>query len=291
MIRFTWLQSRTQTAAAFGALAVVAVALAVTGPHLVSLYNSSVANCAAHGDCPSASTAFLRNDGTLRTWLGVLTVVLPGVIGIFWGAPLVARELEAGTFRLAWTQSVTRTRWLAVKLGVIGLASMAVAGLASLMVTWWASPLDRVHMSLFGTFDQRDIVPIGYAAFAFALGVAAGCSSGGPCRPWPRPWPPSPGPGWPRHRTFRTPGSTPSSWSAKPSGGPAATAAEKSAGPAGSRPAGDRVTARKEWPRARPAGRGAPGLSFRPRRGRSSRRTGTAPCNRLRRRVPTRSHR
>jgi hypothetical protein len=174
MIRFTWLQSRTQTVAAFGALAIVAVALAVTGPHLVSLYNASVATCAAHGDCPSASTAFLRNDGTLRTWLGVLTVVLPGVIGIFWGAPLVAREIEAGTFRLAWTQSVTRTRWLAVKLGVIGLASMAVAGLASLIVTWWASPLDRVRLSLFGTFDQRDIVPIGYAAFAFALGVTAG---------------------------------------------------------------------------------------------------------------------
>lgn len=107
MIRFTWLQARTQTAVAFGALAIVAVALAVTGPHLVSLYNASVATCAARGDCPAASIAFLRNGGTLRTWLGVLTVVLPGVIGIFWGAPLVARELEAGTFRLAWTQSVT----------------------------------------------------------------------------------------------------------------------------------------------------------------------------------------
>jgi hypothetical protein len=100
--------------------------------------------------------------------------VAPGIIGIFWGAPLVAREVEAGTFRLAWTQSVTRTRWLAVKLGVIALASMAVAGLLSLMVTWWASPADRSGMNQFGSFDQRDIVPIGYAAFAFALGVTAG---------------------------------------------------------------------------------------------------------------------
>ena len=82
----------------------------------------------------------------LRTWLGVLVIVVPGIIGIFWGAPLVARELETGTFRLAWTQSVTRTRWLAVKLAVVGLASMAVAGLLSLMVTWWASPLDRVNV-------------------------------------------------------------------------------------------------------------------------------------------------
>jgi hypothetical protein len=98
----------------------------------------------------------------------------PGIIGIFWGAPLVARELEGGTFRLVWTQSVTRTRWLAVKLGVVGLASVAVAGLSSLILTWWASPLDRARMDSFATFDQRNIVPIGYAAFAFALGVTAG---------------------------------------------------------------------------------------------------------------------
>jgi len=87
---------------------------------------------------------------------------------------LVASELEDGTFRLAWTQSVTRTRWLAVRVGVAGLASMAVAGLLSLVVTWWASPLDRAGLSRFATFDQRDIVPIGYAAFAFVLGVMVG---------------------------------------------------------------------------------------------------------------------
>jgi hypothetical protein len=174
VIRFAWLQSRTQTAVAGCALAIVAVVLAITGPHLVHLYDISVAGCATHADCPAVTALFLRTDSSLRTWLDVLAVVIPGIIGIFWGAPLVARELESGTFRLAWTQSVTRTRWLAVKLGVIGLASMAVAGLLSLMVTWWASPLDQAALNPFGTFDQRDIVPIGYAAFAFALGVTAG---------------------------------------------------------------------------------------------------------------------
>jgi hypothetical protein len=174
MIRFTWLQFRTQGAVAIGALVAVALVAAITGPHLVHLYDTNVATCAAHRDCSSATTLFLRNDSSLRTWLGILAIVAPGVIGIFWGAPLVAREVEAGTFRLAWTQSVTRTRWLAAKLGVIGLASMAMAGLLSLLVTWWASPLDRAHINRFATFDQRDIVAIGYAAFTFALGVTAG---------------------------------------------------------------------------------------------------------------------
>jgi hypothetical protein len=100
--------------------------------------------------------------------------VVPGVIGVFWGAPLLARELETGTYQLAWTQSVPRKRWLAVKLGLVGLASVAVTGLLSLMVTWWSSPIDRVNADPFTVFDQRGIVPFGYAAFAFALGVTAG---------------------------------------------------------------------------------------------------------------------
>lgn len=174
MIRLTWLQARTQTVVAASGLVIAAAILAVTGPHLVSLYNDTVANCKAHNDCDTAKDLFLRHDRMLWSWLRVLVVVIPGLFGIFWGAPLVARELESGTHRLAWTQSVTRTRWLAVKVGVVGLAGAALAGLFSLIVTWWSSPLDRTHMARFSTFDQRDLVPIGYAAFAFIVGVAAG---------------------------------------------------------------------------------------------------------------------
>jgi hypothetical protein len=69
---------------------------------------------------------------------------------------------------------VTRFRWLAVKIGVVGICTLLVTGVLSLMVTLWFSPIDRANMDVFGSFDQRDIVPIGYAAFAFALGVASG---------------------------------------------------------------------------------------------------------------------
>jgi hypothetical protein len=176
MIAVGWLRSRSQTAAAAFVIAVVAVIAAVTGPDLVRLYRATLAGCASRGNCQAAMAAFATQDGSLRMWLGVLVVIGPAMIGMFWGAPLVASELEDGTFRLAWTQGVTRARWLAVRLGVAGLASMAAAGLLSMVVTCWASPLDQAGLSRFATFDQRDIVPIGYAAFAFVLGVAVGAA-------------------------------------------------------------------------------------------------------------------
>jgi hypothetical protein len=175
MIQFTWRMTRAQNFTAAAAIAILAIVAAVTGPHLAQLYATTVGACDQRSACTAAAAAALAGqDSTLRLWLGVLVVVVPGLIGMFWGAPLVARELEDGTFRLAWTQSVTRARWLIVRLLVTGLASVAFAGLLSLIVTWWASPLDRAGMNQFGSFDERGIVPLGYAAFAFTLGVATG---------------------------------------------------------------------------------------------------------------------
>jgi hypothetical protein len=191
VIWLTWRQFRAQTLAAAAALAGMAVILGVTGPHLAHLYaTSGVAGCHARGDCAAVTTAFL---GQLKSDPGYaalyfvsagILLIAPAVIGMFWGAPLVTRELEAGTFRLAWNQSVTRTRWMAVKLAVIGAAAMATAGLLSLMITWWASPISRAggfpvslsQLSRFSpqVFGASGIAPVGYAAFAFVLGVTAG---------------------------------------------------------------------------------------------------------------------
>nr|MDT0665722.1 ABC transporter permease [Micromonospora sp. DSM 115978] len=114
-------------------------------------------------------------------------LVLPAVLGAFWGAPLVARELEAGTHRLVWNQSVTRTRWLAVKLSGVGLVAVAGAALLSLAVTWWCGPIDDAATGGYGgsafltqpritppVFGARGVVPVAYTAFAFALGVTVG---------------------------------------------------------------------------------------------------------------------
>ncbi len=176
MIRFTWLQFRPQAAIVSGALAMAAIALALTGMHLAHQYAvSGIPAC--HASCGALARDFLQQQATAQNvagFLGLAVLAVTGLLGAFWGAPLVAREFETGSFRLAWTQGVTRGRWLAVKASVIGLCSIAVAGLLSLMVTWWASPLDTASMDPWATFGQRDITPVGYAAFVFLLGVTAG---------------------------------------------------------------------------------------------------------------------
>ena len=190
MIRFGMLQFRAQAATAAAALAVFAVILAATGPHLFGMYDSSgIATCQAHGDCAPLAVSFVNKLAGFYAVFYFIAIgfvfVVPAIIGTFWGAPLVTRELEAGTFQLAWTQSVTRTRWLAARLGVGALAAVAFAGLFSVLLTWWSGPVDtavpleennsitfvRLGYLLFPT---RGITPVGYAAFAFALGVAAG---------------------------------------------------------------------------------------------------------------------
>jgi hypothetical protein len=194
MFWLTWRQFRLQAWVTGAALAAFAIALAATAAHLNSLYDSSgITTCHGTGDCGTAAASFLvavrssQADMTVyNLGLGIVFAV-PVISGLFWGAPLITREFEAGTFRLAWNQSVTRTRWLAVKLGLTGLIAMASAGLVILMTSWWASPLyhaaglaetrngaDAINRFALLQFGSGGIVPVGYAALAFTLGVTAG---------------------------------------------------------------------------------------------------------------------
>jgi hypothetical protein len=180
MIWFTWRQFRTQTWIALGALAVLGVLLVLAARQIADLYAASgLAGCQAH--CDSLVHTFLRSIqggvGGVGYVLGLgLTYAVPPLIGAFWGAPLIARELETGTIRLAWNQSVTRNRWLATKLIGVGGLSVVTAGLLSLGTTWSATTVDKVGYARISplVFGARGIVPVGYAAFAFLLGVALG---------------------------------------------------------------------------------------------------------------------
>jgi hypothetical protein len=192
MIWLTWRQFRAQALTAAAALAAFAILLAATGPHLASRYAASaITGCHGFG-CQTAANTFLSQLQITSVYptvylLGMaLILVAPAITGIFWGAPLIARELETRTFTLAWNQSITRTRWLLVKLTLTGLAAMAATEALSLGYAWWADPIGKAidlggSTSLFSggrfsslMFATHGITPLGYAAFAFTLGTTAG---------------------------------------------------------------------------------------------------------------------
>lgn len=157
-------------------LALVAAVLAVTGIHLAQVDEAYRSACTITATCSSSANPIFADDPSLHVVLPLVALVAPMVIGLFLGAPLIASEFETGTFRLVWTQSVTRRRWLVVKLGLAGLVALVIAGLLTWMIDWWMAPFDAAAQTRFDPLDfsYHGIAPIGYAAFAFALGVATG---------------------------------------------------------------------------------------------------------------------
>ncbi|WIY06496.1 transporter [Amycolatopsis mongoliensis] len=165
MTWLTWRQFRVPALSVSAALVLIGVVLAITGPELVGRTNFS-------------------DQDVLFSGTILALYLLPAVIGVFWGVPMITRELESGTHSLVWNQTVTRKRWLTTKLGFGILTAMVAAGLLGWAVSWWASPIDalaaqqtdRGMLSRMApvVFGARGIVPIGYAAFALALGVAVG---------------------------------------------------------------------------------------------------------------------
>jgi ABC-type transport system involved in multi-copper enzyme maturation permease subunit len=172
MIRFAWQQSRTQTFVAVGLLAAIAIAALITGIQLSHIYSDLVTRC--QSNCGLAIQQYLSRYTFMDHTLDLLARAVPALFGLFWGAPLLAREFETGTYRLAWTQSVPRTRWLLIRLGVGALDTAVLAGLFSLTITWWYHSRDKVGSNIYEVFDRREIAPVAYALFAFAAGVMFG---------------------------------------------------------------------------------------------------------------------
>ncbi len=176
MIWLTWRQHRTQAATTVAFVAAVAALLLAKGSTVHSYFDSTVKPCLVqHGQCDGLINAFENRFSGLQILIP-LVLVLPLLVGLFWGAPLVAREMESGTFRLAWTQSVTRRRWLLTKVGVLIAAAILISAAYAGLSSWFSGPFNRATSSRLqpGLFDLQGVVPIAYTVFALALGVAMG---------------------------------------------------------------------------------------------------------------------
>lgn len=176
----TWRQHRGEALATAVVVTLVVAVLVVTGTSLHHAFErDGAAACLGvaserGGDCDALVSGFLdRYQSQVNLIIPWLTM-FPVLAGLFLGAPLLAREFEHGTWQLAWTQTVSRTRWLIVKVAAL----VALAVLSSLAVTvtytWWRTPVTRVE-GRFGPegFNLEGVAPIAYTLFAFALGAAA----------------------------------------------------------------------------------------------------------------------
>lgn len=133
-------------------------------------------HCTRMASCPAELAQFAVESENPLLFLAAALYLVPFLIGMFWGAPVVATELEHGTHRFIWNQSVTRTRWLLGRLAVPALCATLLAAVLSGAMTWAAAPVDQISDDKFSAilFGARDLAPIGHALLALALGVLTG---------------------------------------------------------------------------------------------------------------------
>ena len=153
MIWVTWRQHRAQ---AFTCLALFCVLALIAIPYGIAMRttfsNDGLPACLARSGgagCPAAITSFVDEFGHgAGMLLNLPLIAAPGFLGIVVGAPLLGRELERGTWRMAWTQTVPRTRWLITKLGLVTGGLVLFGAAVTAVMTWYHGPLDRVTSRL-----------------------------------------------------------------------------------------------------------------------------------------------
>jgi hypothetical protein len=184
MIWLVWRQHRGELLGATLVLAVLGVLLLFHGIPMHDAYDrEGVAACqalmldrdvmGAGESCPETVSSFDDRyhalPGQFVSWLPFL----PMLVGMLVGAPLLAREYEQGTWQLAWTQGVTRTRWLASKLSIVLGGVLALSAVFAAGVSWWFEPLAAQQFTS-GKFNHAPLVFPAYVMVAVAIGILAG---------------------------------------------------------------------------------------------------------------------
>jgi hypothetical protein len=171
-----WRQHRAEALVLGLVIATIGVILVVLGLPMHGLFPLGAEHCAVpplDHECRVGVTQLQQIAGYSTPLLTLLNMV-PFAIGGFLGAPLLARELETGTWQLAWTQAVPRMRWLTAKLAALGLLTVALTAVFSGLTSWYREPLNLFGRFEIDGFDVSGVVPFGYALFAFAVAVTAG---------------------------------------------------------------------------------------------------------------------
>ena len=180
MIWVTWRQYRPQALTMIGVMVAVAAYGLVLGLWMRSSFAArGLGPCLAGSGgagCGAAIAAFSRQfTGGPTLPLTLVVFAIPPVLGAVTGAPLLGQELERGTWQLAWTQTVPRTRWLVAKLGLVTAGLVAFGVALTAVMTWTWGPLDLVSIRLtLSPFNFEGVALTCSVLCGFALALLAG---------------------------------------------------------------------------------------------------------------------
>jgi hypothetical protein len=176
----TWRQHRGQATVSAGVLAGLAMVLFLaSAPMRQAFGQDGIAGClAGHpatGTCQNSIGTFLDNWGFTYNQALIALLVIPGLIGVVIGAPLLGRELEQGTWRMAWSQTVPRTRWLVIKLMLVSGGLVILGTAMTVLFTWYRAQMDQItgHFTE-AAFDFEGLSLTASLLCAFAFAVLAG---------------------------------------------------------------------------------------------------------------------
>ncbi len=186
MTWLTWRQHRWEAACVAALVLVVGVGVVLLTVAGSGLASDIARNCQpdSHGVVPNAcgslQAEFSVNFQPKWWWVVAVGVVLPALIGMFVGAPLITREVENGTHLMVWTQGVTRRRWFLSRIGLVVIGVAAGAGALAMVAQGWFTMQrtlgSTLNISQWDGFEIGPPVVIVYTLFALALGIAAGAA-------------------------------------------------------------------------------------------------------------------
>lgn len=179
MIWLTWRQHRGEAIGVAALLSALGVAALVTGLPMHRAYDrDGVGACQQAANrgteaCMQVIDSFRDLFAGLPMEVAGYVNLLPLFAGVLIGAPFLAREYEQGTWQLAWTQAVPRSRWLIAKLALVLAAVTASALALSALLGWWTRPLFPSAVS-YERFNFAAPVLASYFLLAVAIGILAG---------------------------------------------------------------------------------------------------------------------
>ena len=183
MLGVTWRQQRFSIAGVAALLGTLSVWLWIAGTSVHHAYAAVIAcHPAGSPGCQDLASTFNGTWNSVSYWTIFLQLV-PALIGAFAGAPVLARELETGTFRFAWTQGFERWRWALAKLVALAVVLAAATFAFSALVSWCYRPFlgaGNQNLGLYGNsplvlvFSLREVAFPAWTVATFAIGALAG---------------------------------------------------------------------------------------------------------------------